>query len=227
MSSSRNEADPSEHEGFVQIPLQARYYTLGTSVEDSQAILLCLHGYGQLARYFLRKFDSAVGHGIHVVVPEGLHRFYLSGNEGRVGASWMTKEARAIDIQNYCVYLDHVMDQVLEGRDKRIIVLGFSQGAATAGRWIQHTARSVSDLILWAGMFPHDVDLSADASFWSEVDFHSVLGTDDPYIDDERLNAHRQPFTQAGLSMSHMEFKGAHTIEPEALNKLLDRILSH
>ena len=49
--------------------------------------------------------DSAEELGYTIIAPQGLHKFYLEGTSGRVGASWMTKENREDDIKNYLVYL--------------------------------------------------------------------------------------------------------------------------
>ena len=35
------------------------------------------------------------------MAPEGLSRFYLEGFSGKVGATWMTREDRLNDIDNY------------------------------------------------------------------------------------------------------------------------------
>jgi hypothetical protein len=47
------------------------------------------HGYGQLAAYFIRHFAFLTENAPATVViaPEGLSRFHLSGNGGRVGAT--------------------------------------------------------------------------------------------------------------------------------------------
>ena len=73
-----------------------RYFTIG-DIDKADKLLYVLHGYGQLASYFIKSFDK-ISDSYFVVAPEGMHRFYLKGTSGRVGASWMTKEAREIDI---------------------------------------------------------------------------------------------------------------------------------
>ena len=78
---------------------------------DSKNVLYVLHGYGQLSRFFIRKF-SALQERYTIVAPEGMHRFYLEGSSGRVGASWMTKEDRLTDINDIMSFLNEV-DQVI------------------------------------------------------------------------------------------------------------------
>src|SRR5207237_799567 len=69
--------------------------------------------------------------GCCVVAPEGRPRFYLteSPTERRVGASWMTREDRLHEIDDYVRYLDAVHVD-LKLPNTRITALGFSQGSA-------------------------------------------------------------------------------------------------
>lgn len=193
-------------------------------MKSADSVFLCLHGYGQLAPYFIKKFEVISDTSL-IIVPEGLHRFYLAGNDGRVGASWMTKEDRLIDIENYLHYIDAVVNEILGSSTRPIIVLGFSQGAATAGRWVSHTQRSVSNIILWSGMFPHDVETPNEKKTWKDIKIHSVLGNKDPYIGDDRFIAEKQRLTLNGLNADEFRFDGGHDILPNVLLQIKDRIL--
>ncbi|NIP78275.1 MAG: phospholipase, partial [Gemmatimonadetes bacterium] len=83
-----------------------------------------LHGYGQLAERFVRRFDALPGvrDGMRAVVaPEALSRFYVEeevtgphGPESRVGATWMTRADREHEIRDYVEYLDRVAAAVLD-----------------------------------------------------------------------------------------------------------------
>ena len=46
------------------------------------------------------------------------------------------------------------------GATTTLIVLGFSQGTATAARWITRGTIRPSDVILWGGLLPPEIDLS-------------------------------------------------------------------
>ena len=139
-------------------------------------LLIALHGYGQLAKFFLRKFQGLQSKG-RVVAPEGPHRFYLQGSSGRVGASWMTKEARELDIQDNLVGLNTLLSELQKSYSpKKITLLGFSQGAATAARWYQQNPSAFNQLILWAAVFPPDIDAG---NFPTDKPLHFVLGTQD------------------------------------------------
>ncbi|HNC31872.1 MAG TPA: radical SAM protein, partial [Cyclobacteriaceae bacterium] len=61
----------------ISFNYHGRYFKLGEINSDTRAVWFVLHGYGQLAQYFLRKFKSLEAHGICVIAPEGLSHYYL------------------------------------------------------------------------------------------------------------------------------------------------------
>ncbi len=79
-------------EHHLIIPKTARYFQNGELNQSTSEVWIVCHGYGQLANFFLRKFDLLNSNTTCIIAPEGLHRYYLEGSAGRVGASWMTKE---------------------------------------------------------------------------------------------------------------------------------------
>ncbi len=111
---------------------KATYYREG----NGKKLLYVLHGYGQLAKFFIRKFKD-LGDQYTIIAPEGQHYFYLRGTSGRVGACWMTKENREQDIENYINYLNAVHAEISSEHDwQEVSILGFSQGVAKAFRWL-------------------------------------------------------------------------------------------
>jgi predicted esterase len=137
----------------------------------------------------------------------------------------MTKEDREVDIKNYLRYLDSVVEEVLSDSGKSLVVIGFSQGAATAGRWTANTYYKVSDLVLWSGMFPHDVDVQKDIANWESMDIYALVGDADPFVDDTRFISEKEIMELKGLDMKEIKFKGGHEIRPSELRELRDRIL--
>src|SRR5687767_5276492 len=139
----------------VSFNFQARYFKVGEINEHTKAVWFVLHGYGQLAQYFLTKFNALTTQGVCVIAPEGLSRFYLedvntrnqTGNN-RVGATWMTRENRLMDIENYITFLDTVYQAEVGNRLIPVTILGFSQGAATASRWAVQNNIKYERLIL-------------------------------------------------------------------------------
>ena len=160
----------------IVVQKTARYFVQGEVTDQTEEVWFVCHGYGQLAKYFLKKFEILNDGKKLVVAPEALNRFYWQGFSGRVGASWMTKEDRLEEIDDYTNYLDSVFQEVLSefnGREVRINILGFSQATATVCRWVASKKPEITNLILWAGAFPHDLNYEKDKSYlvtqkWSD-----------------------------------------------------------
>src|SRR6187551_115623 len=180
----------------LQFQFKARYFKLGKLDTSTKQLWFVIHGYGQLAEYFIRKFKILEEHNICVIAPEGLAHFYLedvasraqSGNN-RVGASWMTKENRLMDIENYVEYLNSIYQKEAATMTSiPVTVLGFSQGAATVSRWISTGKINFQRLILWAGVFPPDIDFNTTKGILRGKKTYMVYGKNDPFINDERIS---------------------------------------
>ena len=143
-------------------------------------IIYVLHGYGQLAKFFIRKFN-ALADDYLIVAPEGMHRFYLNGSSGKVGASWMTKEAREIDIKDNIDWLN-ALDKKISSKHQinERILLGFSQGGATAIRWKMNSQLVFDKTIIWASDFPPDMEPQMDL-LKGENENYFVIGNEDEY----------------------------------------------
>lgn len=208
-------------EVFLEFNFKARYYQLGKMNADTRQVWFVLHGYGQLARYFSNKFNSLVDHNICIIAPEGLSRFYLEPVESRavtgnnrVGATWMTAENRLTDIENYINFLNASYRKVMSANPHTpVTLLGFSQGVATASRWAIHNPDLFSRLILWAGVFPPDMDFSRGKEILSKKEVVMVYGKHDPYITDQRLTELTQLIDKLGIEPSIITFEGGHEID--------------
>lgn len=207
----------------IDINFKARYYDNGVIPEEIQSLWFVIHGYGQLARYFINKFDILKSSGIRVVAPEGLHRFYLKESRGRVGASWMTKEDRLTDIHNYLNYLNAVYDNEMAKcpTNVKITFLGFSQGAATVSRWITDGTTKFNNLILWAGLFPPDLDFSVSREILKDKNIKFVYGTEDPYLNDDRFAEMELLTSKLAINPEILRFNGGHSIDKGVLADIL------
>lgn len=218
-------ADIAEHR--IPVIRTARFATLGRLGPGVRQLWFVLHGYGQLAPRFLRHFRALAGDDRLVVAPEGLSRFYVEPAHGgthaasRVGASWMTREAREHEIDDYVAYLDKVAERVRQeigdARPGRVYVLGFSQGVATAVRWIVRGAIDADELVCWAGTLPEDVDLAAHAERLRRLRITLVLGDLDEVITTDMLRVQERRLAEAGIEYHVLRFAGAHRIEEPAL----------
>lgn len=205
----------------LTVPRTARYHTLGDPAK-ARAIWIVLHGYGQLARYFLRKFEG-LEDGLLIAAPEALSRFYTDEDHSRVGATWMTREDREAEIGDQCSYLDalaHELCGITPGGTP-LHVLGFSQGVATACRWSLQGRTTIHKLVLWAGSLPLEPSGIQLQAAWNQVDLHMVLGSQDPYAGDKELQQQAARLRDAGLSHRMHRFHGGHVLEPVLLAELL------
>jgi predicted esterase len=206
-------------EHHITVERSARYETLGPRDGSAQEIWFVLHGYGQLAKDFIRLFANIDDGTRQVVAPEALNRFYLVGPDAApaaerpVGATWMTKEDRLSEINDYVSYLDAVAARELQpyrGTAPRVIVLGFSQGAATAARWILGGEIRPAHTILWGGFLPPDVDPSADALRATSVQI--VLGSRDRFLSAERLAEEERRLREHEFGYRLIRYEGGHGI---------------
>lgn len=204
-------------ENFTQhFENKASVYRL--DAESSDKLVYVLHGYGQLAKYFIQKFKPLVERGFTVIAPEGLHRFYLQGTSGRVGASWMTKENRELDIENYLTYLNTLHKEIAKEKDwNSIIVLGFSQGVATAFRWIADGKIIPNQFLLCSGMIPPDVNLEESSSVFDNIKMTYFSGTNDTYKTEEAVTHFQQRLSQLPFPIKMVEFEGVHEVNVEAV----------
>ncbi|WP_375562198.1 alpha/beta hydrolase [Bernardetia sp. OM2101] len=205
---------------------QARYCTFGELSNQTENIWIIFHGYGQLAEYFIKKFEKLNTNKNYIIAPQGLSTAYLESFTGRVGANWMTKHDRELDIENNLHYLETLIKTELAEisiTDKKIIVLGFSQGAATASRWIAHTNYKVYNFLVWGGMIAHDID----SIFYKKMHDKITLfyGDKDEFISEEGLKTSLMKLEKLGISPKLIPYKGSHKIYTEVLNDFIENSL--
>jgi predicted esterase len=205
-----------------------RYALIGAEPATARRIWIALHGYGQLAPRFLRPFEGVVPADTCVVAPEGLSRFYREmpkadrSHQQQIGATWMTREQREDDIADALRWLDTVYAEVVGARSLDAFgVLGFSQGVATATRWVSSRAVRPAAFVVWAGELAYDIDQTRLASQLTDSAVTLVVGERDPFVSaavrEQALAAIRawHPAAQA------VTFDGEHHLDATVLRDLL------
>lgn len=212
-------------ENHIKIQKTARYYTWGNLNENTEILWIVCHGYGQLAEYFIKKFEVLDPEKHFVIAPEGLSRFYNGGMTGRVGATWMTKEDRLYEIEDYLHYLDAVFEEALQKNDTnsfpKVNLLGFSQGSATINRWAVHREMSFNQLFVWAGTFPHDLDFDKAKQLYQDKTVYLVYGDQDEFFKEENFQDHLKLMNEKGIFPEVVKFKGTHQIDSNVLLEIL------
>ena len=219
MTESRTAPQPHSH--HLRVQRTARYFTLGGESGAPKTIWFVLHGYGQLAEQFVRYFAELADADTLIVAPEAMNRFYLvsvdkaPARERPVGATWMTREDRESEIADYVEYLDALHDDIAQKNGSEspasVNVVGFSQGAATATRWVTHGRARIDRLILWGGLLAPDVELDHGRALRG-VSLTLVVGNRDHYVTGEMVNAEKARLAGLGISYQFVEFDGGHVI---------------
>jgi predicted esterase len=129
----------------------------------------------------------------------------------------MTKEAREMDMEDNLHWLNALIDE-LKQRHKpaSITLLGFSQGAATAARWYQQNPKLFDQLILWAAVFPPDLDAG---TFPRENPMHFVLGSEDEYYQGADAEVLKNSYLDLGFKV--YAYEGTHDVYGRVLNEIL------
>ena len=217
------------HAHHLRVQRTARYYTLGGGIAP-RAVWIVLHGHSQLAADFIRYFRDLSSDETLVVAPEALNRYYTVSADSApardrpVGATWMTREDRASEIADYVEYLDAVYEEVAASAAREgaeVNVVGFSQGAATATRWVTHGKAHLNRLVLWGGLTPPETDFTHGPGSFRHTRVTIVLGSRDHYVNDEMLMAEQARFDAARVPYDVIRFDGGHIVSRSVFPQLM------
>lgn len=209
----------------------ARYCTQGGGA-GARSVWYVLHGYRQLAERFITRFAPLATSQRLIVAPEGLNRFYLDDDDGLsphgpdspVGATWMTRHDRAAEIEDYVAYLDELDRSLTQDDNVRRVVLGFSQGAATAARWAVFGRRRLDRLVLWGGVLPHDLPVEDHIARLRILTPTIVCGERDAALSAQRAQAEVARLAEFGIEASLISHPEGHSIDAETVAHLALRI---
>lgn len=215
----------------MQVRRTARIHTLGpTDPSLAAEAWVVLHGYRQLAGRFLRRFRVLDEGARLIVAPEGLSRFYVERETSRhgpgslVGASWMTREEREHEILDYVAYLDEVGDRFLRptrsGSRIPLTVFGFSQGVATAVRWVTLGRHPCRRLVCWGDTLPPDLESDAFRARMEGVELILVRGEGDGTRRPDVEARQDAMLREAGIPFRTVTHPGGHRVEPDLVAEL-------
>lgn len=215
-------SNPTYAVHHITVSRTARYLVAGDE-QGAQEVWFVLHGYSQLAASLLRWFEPAFRPGRLIVAPEALSRAYFDEQRARrVGASWMTREDRDREIEDYVRYLDQLAEEVIGilPPRPRVEVHGFSQGCATACRWVTFGRHPVDRLVLWGGTVPPDLDLDRMRSNLRGARVIMAVGDRDQFVTPDQVRTEEQRLRGLGLPLDVHRFTGGHIVDATALAAL-------
>lgn len=208
-------------EKHVAVTRHARYALLGELSSSIREIWIVCHGFGQLARDFIPAFGPIATPQRLIVAPEALSHFYLNDTGGMhgpdtpVGATWMTREDRDHEIQDYVAYLDKLVGDLKNeiGRaDLSVTALGFSQGGATVCRWSALGRTKIDRLIVWGSLVPPEFDSAEKVAVLLNLDFTLITGNRDQYITEKVFAKELERLQGLGLAPKTEIFEGGHQL---------------
>ncbi len=175
-------------------------------------LLVGFHGQGETAAIEMAHLSAiAAGRPWMLVSVQGLNRYYT--RKGDVVAAWMTREDRALVIEDNIAYVGSVVAEVL-ARDPlvtpRIVYCGFSQGTAMAYRAAALAGHPCHGLVILAGDLPPDV--APHASLLPPVLIGR--GLRDEWYTEEKAALDHQALTRAGVSFAEHVFDDGHVRHP-------------
>lgn len=212
------------YQGQARFFYKKPYLCSSKPTGSTHEIWMVLHGYGQLAPYFLRKFRPLFQPERVFIAPEGINHFYQEGYAGRVGANWMTSHDREADIQNTLSYLDEVLEDTLRQipTTPTLHVLGFSQGAATLSRWVAHSAHCIEKLVLWGGGLAHDLDLEAFRLKTAKTSIILAVGSHDKFLTPEKLREQEELWNKVRPANRQVwSYEGGHELDDRLLREIV------
>ena len=197
------------------------YTTLNELSGKTKNIWVVLHGIGFLSRYFLRYFDELNADENYIIAPQAPSKYYLKNEYRHVGASWLTKENTQQEKKNVLAYLDAVMKEEIVPANRRLIILGFSQGVSIATRWISSRQLKCAHLVLYAGGIPTELTPS-DFDFLAHngTKISVLVGNQDEYLTPDVLKkeAIRINTLFKGRATQTI-FEGGHEMKKELLKQ--------
>jgi predicted esterase len=202
----------------LEVPRTARYFSLGDA-PTAEHVWIALHGYGQLASAFLGYLATLNTGSRLIVAPEALSRFYHDQGRGPIGASWMTREDREQEITDYVRYLDQVYAEVRARSSSRarFYLLGFSQGVATAGRWLERGASRHDAYCFWAGTLPPEMNLEMPHPGLAGRRIALAAGHRDEYLPQDWLTTESRRLSAAAAEVRTFPFHGGHRLDRTVL----------
>lgn len=197
------------------------YSTLNSIDDHTKNVWIACHGIGYLSKYFIRYFKVLSAHENYVICPQAPSKYYQGKDFRYVGASWLTKENTALETENVLNYLDELYHNEKSAfNNKRIILMGYSQGVSVVMRWMSKRNIKCNDLIIHSGSIPQELE-PVDFKTFKEINVHLIYGNQDEYINDEKLKLQLK-FAKALFpnQLKVYEFDGKHEVNSTLLKNI-------
>ena len=206
----------------LTIQRKAHYY-IQVPNKKIITVLIVLHGYGQKAEDFIHEFKKLKSSNILVIAPEAISKFY--NKKGEAVANWMTSHERIDEIEDYCNYLNQLLEIIKEDyKFDKLYVLGFSQGVSTAFRWISTMNNNSVAFYACAGTVPPE--LKAVDFEGKEIVVNYYYGDNDRLLNLEKAVLQIDKINELGLTVHATKFNGKHEVPKECIIDMMSTNLN-
>lgn len=196
--------------------------TAGAPPQVAEAVVVLLHGRGDTPEGILRLVDEVYQRGVHYVAPAAAGRVWFPGGF----ADPLTERRRA--------YIDSALGQVDAALDladnigvphERVVLAGFSQGAAVALEFaVRRPCRYGGVAALAGGLLGPPDELGPGVGSLAETPAFCGVGEDDPTVSVDHVEASAAVLRSMGAAVTVQRYPGlGHAIGDghiAALNRL-------
>lgn len=196
------------------------YSTLNTLTDNTKTVWFVCHGMGYLSQYFLRYFKQLNPEDNYIIAPQAPSKYYIQPKM-HVGANWLTKNNTQNGMENIINYFDSVLKTENIPTDKKLIVLGYSQGVSVALRYLAKRKLKCHQLVIHSGGIPKELT-STDFNYLpKETLVKLIYGTQDEYLNTERIAIETQRAKDLfGNRLDILPFDGKHVVNVGIINGL-------
>jgi predicted esterase len=207
-------------EHSIEISRKARWFHVGEVPQDGKEVIIVLHGYGQHPAYMLNGLRELEREGRSICAPEGLSRFYVEGFDGKIGASWMTRDDRENEMNDYLSYLNKWWSSLHIDEAVSVTLIGFSQGVATAARWLSDGMK-VDKVIFSSGTLPVEWNQQKPRLDKRISEIHIVRPKEDEYYSLDVHEKEVEGLRKFGFNVMSHKPNGTHKLSSAVINEIL------
>ncbi|MDY8135664.1 esterase [Aquimarina sp. 2201CG5-10] len=193
------------------------YDTLNELTPKTKNVWLVFHGIGYLSRFFIRLFESLNKEENYFIAPQAPSKYYKGDDYRRVGASWLTRENTKTETQNVLRYIDAIVASENLPKDRKLIVLGYSQGVSIASRWIASRKIKCESIVMVSGGFPKELTKDDFSFLPSTTKITHILGEKDPYFEIEKVKAEKIRVKEILPQIEFRTHSGGHELDSKTL----------
>lgn len=210
------------HEAPTLVPVRL-VFPPGFDAKEPRTLVVALHGLGDTASGFRPVADALAAAGHVVALPEATYAFPAGG---RIGFDWTLHHlgdpaiaVRAIRLLGM-QYLPGLVEAIRERvAVDRVVLLGFSQGAAVALLTALHDPSTFDAVVSFGLPMFNPGWFEADAlGAARDVRLLLVHGTHDDIAPIDASTRARDGLTGAGLAVTFRTFDGGHAVAPAELD---------